>query len=52
MPIALHGLGGVGKTQIAIEFIYRFAADYDLICWVSGEVPMQLRSELAAIAPT
>jgi tetratricopeptide (TPR) repeat protein len=51
VPVALHGLGGVGKTQIAIEFIYRFAADYDLICWVSGEVPMQLRSDLAAIGP-
>lgn len=51
MPIALHGLGGVGKTQAAIEYVHRFAADYDLICWISGEVPTQLRNDLAAIAP-
>ena len=44
VPIALHGLSGTGKTQIAIQYLYRFAADYDLICWVSGEAPTQLRS--------
>jgi hypothetical protein len=27
---ALHGIGGVGKTQIAIEYTHRFAAAYDL----------------------
>jgi tetratricopeptide (TPR) repeat protein len=51
VPITLHGLGGVGKTQIAIEYVYRFDTDYDLICWISGEVPMQMRSDLAEIAP-
>ncbi len=51
VPIALHGLGGVGKTQVAIEYAYRFQANYDLICWISGEVPLQLRSDLAALAP-
>ncbi len=51
VPIALRGMGGVGKTQAAIEYAHRFAADYDLICWVSGELPAQLRNELAAIAP-
>ncbi len=51
VPIALHGLGGVGKTQIALEYVYRFSADYDLVCWVSGEVPLQMRSDLAKLAP-
>ena len=51
VPIALRGLGGVGKTQVALEYVYRFAAEYDLICWVSGEVPSQLRAGLAALAP-
>jgi tetratricopeptide (TPR) repeat protein len=51
VPITLYGMGGVGKSQIAIEYIYRFAADYELVCWISGQVPSQLRSELAALAP-
>lgn len=51
VPITLFGLGGVGKTQIAIEYVHQFAADYELICWISGEIPGQLRSGLAALAP-
>jgi tetratricopeptide (TPR) repeat protein len=51
LPHALQGLGGVGKTQLAIEYAYRYAADYDLVWWIPADQTALIRSELAALAP-
>jgi hypothetical protein len=45
----LHGLGGVGKTQLAIEYVYRFAHEYDLICWFPAHDLAQVRSSLVEL---
>lgn len=33
-PQALYGLGGIGKTQTAAEYAYRFGDDYTHVFWV------------------
>jgi NB-ARC domain-containing protein len=47
---ALHGLGGVGKTELALEFAYRFASDYDITWWIPAEQPTSAIAALATLA--
>ncbi len=46
----LSGLGGMGKTQIAIEYAYRHRDDYDNALWVTAETETALTSGYAHLA--
>ncbi len=50
LPHSLQGLSGVGKTQLAIEYAYRFAADYDIVWWIPSDVRAAARQSLADLA--
>ncbi len=47
---AIVGLGGIGKTQCALEYAYRHAGDYPVVWWVRAEEPAQLAADYAGLA--
>ncbi len=49
-PTLLHGLGGVGKTRLAVEYALAHDRLYDVLLFVSAESPFVLEASLAGLA--
>ncbi|MFF9286527.1 tetratricopeptide repeat protein [Streptomyces griseosporeus] len=46
----VHGLGGVGKTQLAVEYAYRYRSTYRFVAFVDAEDPDLVPSQFASLA--
>ena len=48
-PQAISGLGGIGKTQIALEYAYRYRDSYQALFWVNASNREVLSAEFASL---
>ena len=48
--VGIHGLGGIGKTQLALEYARKFEDEYDLIWWLRAEDSTTLLVDLVELA--
>ena len=46
----LHGLGGIGKTQLSVEFTRKYQTNYSAALWVDGSSKERLRRSIADLA--
>ncbi|MFL5704903.1 MAG: FxSxx-COOH system tetratricopeptide repeat protein [Ktedonobacteraceae bacterium] len=49
-PQAISGLGGIGKTELALEYAYRYGEQYQGVFWVRAETRDTLLADLSTIA--
>src|SRR5450631_3682774 len=48
--LSISGLGGIGKTQIALEYAYQYRHDYDFVFWTSAGTQETLLADIVTIA--
>ena len=47
---AITGMSGVGKTELALEYAYRYASEYQAVLWLQADSQDRLNSDLIYIA--
>ena len=47
---AITGLGGIGKTQTAVEYAYRYRDKYKAVLWLNAESTLGLKTGSAELA--
>ncbi|MEV6494779.1 FxSxx-COOH system tetratricopeptide repeat protein, partial [Actinoplanes sp. NPDC051633] len=50
LPPSDHQLGGTGRTQLAVEYAYRYADTYELVWWIPAEQTAGMRAALVGLA--
>src|SRR3989440_10208194 len=49
-PPAISGLGGIGKTQTAVEYAYRYREEYQNVLWVQANTSETLLANFVTLA--
>jgi tetratricopeptide (TPR) repeat protein len=49
-PQGISGLGGIGKTQTALEYAYRYRNDYTAVLWLRADSITALTSSMIELA--
>ncbi len=47
---AISGLGGIGKTQVAVEYAYRHREAYRFVLWINASTPETLLTSYVSMA--
>ncbi len=47
---SLQGIGGIGKTQIAVEYAYEQADSYQIVWWVDSDSPSLITDSLLMLS--
>jgi len=49
-PQAISGLGGIGKTQLALEYAYRYHQEYEAVFWVKADTRESVLTDFIGLA--
>ena len=47
---AINGLGGIGKTQVAVEYAYRYQDEYQAVLWVTAATRETIITDFVKVA--